>query len=159
MIKAIFAIDEAGAVGIDGHLPWPNNATDLKHFQSKTLGSTVIMGRKTWEGLPENVRPFADRTNLVISKQKKYKAKGAIVLHPLQLAEYLNKKGHQQDFFVIGGAQLILSLVHKIEYIYMTVIEGRYPADTYLDVELLLQHFHLISSNHVNNCIFREYTA
>ena len=65
MLGMIVACDRNGAIGKDGDLPW-RQSTDLQHFKNITMGSNLIMGRKTWDSLP--VRPLPGRKNVIISK-------------------------------------------------------------------------------------------
>ena len=63
-ITGIVAVDQAGAIGKAGALPWHYSA-DLKHFKNLTTGNAVAMGRRTWETLK---RPLPNRLNIVLSK-------------------------------------------------------------------------------------------
>lgn len=63
----IAAVSPEGVIGVDGSIPWHYSA-DMKRFKRLTVGSTVIMGRLTWESLPK--RPLPDRRNLVITSKK-----------------------------------------------------------------------------------------
>ena len=64
-----------GVIGRNGTLPW-RLKTDLIHFKALTLGKPVIMGRKTWESLPNGKLP--GRLNLVITRDGSFEAKGAV---------------------------------------------------------------------------------
>lgn len=70
-IKIIFAQSNNGIIGANGTIPWfvPD---DLKEFKEKTLNSTVLMGRKTWESLPEKMQPLPGRINLIASNDIKF---------------------------------------------------------------------------------------
>ena len=68
MIKAILACDENWGIGKAGTLPWLHNPADLKWFKQMTTGSTVVMGRKTWDSLP--VKPLPNRKNIVVSSNR-----------------------------------------------------------------------------------------
>ena len=78
VLTLIAAIARNGVIGIDNRLPWRLPA-DLQHFKSLTLGHTVIMGRKTWESLPEKIRPLPGRRNIVVTRDGGYCAEGATV--------------------------------------------------------------------------------
>jgi dihydrofolate reductase len=68
-IIIIVAFQEVGrGFGYQGKLPWPNIPTDMEHFKKLTLGETVIMGRKTWESIPEKFRPLPERKNIIVSR-------------------------------------------------------------------------------------------
>ena len=65
-----------GVIGADGALPW-HLPEDLKLFRERTTGSTVVMGRRTWESLPERFRPLPGRTNVVLTSDPDWSAEGA----------------------------------------------------------------------------------
>lgn len=81
----IWAQAADGAIGRDGVMPW-HLPEDLAHFKRTTLGAPVIMGRRTWESLPERFRPLPGRENLVISRDGGYDAPEASVLTSLEAA-------------------------------------------------------------------------
>jgi len=66
-IDMIWAQDESGGIGKNGKLPW-NISEDLQNFKKITLGHPIIMGRKTWESIPENHRPLLNRLNIIITQ-------------------------------------------------------------------------------------------
>ena len=70
-IKIIFAQSLNGIIGKDGGLPW-HLSDDLKEFKEKTIGHTVIMGRKTWDSLPNNLKPLPHRTNIIVSNNRQF---------------------------------------------------------------------------------------
>ncbi len=98
----IAAIDQNRGIGKGNQLPWHLSA-DLKHFAKTTKGGTVIMGRKTWESLPDNFRPLKGRLNIVVTQNKDYYLPhGAVLANSLDDA--LEKS--EGETFVIGGATL-----------------------------------------------------
>ncbi|UOQ58851.1 dihydrofolate reductase [Leucobacter allii] len=72
-----------GAIGRGGTMPW-RLPEDLAHFKRVTLGAPVIMGRRTWESLPERFRPLPGRTNLVVTRAAELDAPGAVVVRSLE---------------------------------------------------------------------------
>lgn len=66
-ITMILATDKNGLIGLDGKLPWHNKA-DLKFFSEITKGEGVVMGRKTFDSLPDQYRPLPDRKNFVLTR-------------------------------------------------------------------------------------------
>lgn len=94
----IWAQSTSGVIGRDGGIPW-RLPEDLARFKELTMDHTVIMGRLTWESLPASVRPLPGRRNVVISRQRGYRADGAEVVSDLQDAPL-------DDAWVIGGAQI-----------------------------------------------------
>ena len=82
MIVAIYvAIAENGVIGREGGLPW-RLSTDLKRFKAGTMGKPIIMGRKTWESFPR--RPLPGRLNIVVTRDKTYRAEGGETVSSLE---------------------------------------------------------------------------
>lgn len=103
---------------------------DMKMFRSTTIGNVVVMGRKTLESFP-NGKPLPKRTNIVLTKNKNYAAKGAIVVHSKEeLLEEL-KKYPEEDIFVIGGESIYRMLIPYCTTAYVTRTDYAYDADTY----------------------------
>ena len=73
-VGLIWAQSENGVIGVGGALPW-SLPDDLTRFKRVTLGSTVVMGRRTWESLPRT--PLPGRPNVVLSRDPAYRAEGA----------------------------------------------------------------------------------
>ena len=99
-IHLIWAQDQNGGIGIDGKLPW-HISNDLKNFKKLTLGSTVLMGRNTWESLP--VQPLPERKNIVLSSREIADVECYTSLE--ECIEKLDADGIQV-LFVIGGSSM-----------------------------------------------------
>lgn len=105
---------------------------DLKHFKNLTAGHPVIMGRKTWESLPEKFRPLPNRTNIVVTRQGGYTAPGATLVHSLgdALAAAESALG-ADEVFIIGGAQIYAEALQRADRLYLTLIEDEKEGDAY----------------------------
>jgi len=103
-----------------GTLPW-HLPEDLRHFKELTTGKPVIMGRKTWESLPEKFRPLPGRLNVVISRNGNYPAPGAKVVGSVEAA--LLACGEAEEAFVIGGAELYRQAIDRADALELTEIE------------------------------------
>ncbi|GAB1386785.1 dihydrofolate reductase [Melaminivora sp.] len=128
-IALIYARAANGVIGQDGRLPW-HLPQDLAHFKALTLGQPVIMGRKTWDSLPERFRPLPGRTNIVLTRQPNWQAGGAHTAASLEQALDCARQTAANTVWIIGGAQLFalaLPLAHRVE---LTEIEHDYPGDT-----------------------------
>jgi dihydrofolate reductase len=99
-VTLVAAVAENGVIGAAGALPW-RLPEDLRRFKVLTLGSPVIMGRKTWESLG---RALPGRDNIVVTRQPGYAAAGAAVAASLEAA--LARCAGAERVFVIGGAEL-----------------------------------------------------
>ena len=79
-------MDEQGNIGDNDELPW-RLSKDMARFRNLTISdgfNAVIMGRKTWDSLPENYRPLPNRLNIVMSRNTSWKEEGAeSALYPL----------------------------------------------------------------------------
>lgn len=96
----IWAQSSSGVIGRGGDIPW-QVPEDQAHFKNLTAGHTVVMGRLTWESLPESVRPLPGRRNVVLTRQAGYTADGAQVV--TTLADVL---AADDETWVIGGEQI-----------------------------------------------------
>jgi dihydrofolate reductase len=126
MVALIVAYARNGVIGRDGDLPW-HLPTDLKHFRELTTGGTVVMGRKTYESIPERFRPLPGRRNLVLSRDPGYAAPGAEVFGGLDAA--LAAGG--ADCFVIGGATTYAEVLPLAGRVWATEIDAEVEGDTF----------------------------
>ena len=140
----IWAQARDGAIGRAGDMPW-HLPEDLAHFKRSTLGAPVIMGRRTWESLPERVRPLPGRTNLVVTRDPAYDAPGAVVVGSLDgalaaLADPAQTEGSARpadpepapvDAWIMGGGELYRTAMPIAEELLVTRIALDVPdADT-----------------------------
>ncbi|NHL43380.1 dihydrofolate reductase, partial [Enterococcus faecium] len=100
MLAAIWAQDENGLIGKEDRLPWrlPN---DLKFFKQMTEANTLVMGRKTFEGMGS--RPLPNRQTIVLTRDSSYKAEGVHVMHSVEDVLALEKET-DGIFFIAGGS-------------------------------------------------------
>ena len=126
VLTLIAAVARNGVIGVDNRLPWHLPA-DLKHFKTLTLGHTVIMGRKTWESLPEKFRPLPGRRNIVVTRDAGYRAAAAVVALSLPAAIAAAGDG---EAFVIGGAELYAAALPLADRLQMTEIDATFEGDT-----------------------------
>ncbi|MCL1934337.1 MAG: dihydrofolate reductase [Candidatus Azobacteroides sp.] len=102
--------------------------SDLKRFKAITSGHTVIMGRKTFESLPNG--PLPNRRNIIISRNKALVVEGAEVYSSLDYA--LLKSGNETEVFITGGAQIYAQALPIADKLYITRIHAAFPeADTF----------------------------
>lgn len=130
-INIIVAVSKNNCIGKDNNLPW-NLPTDIKRFKRLTDGHIVVMGRKCWESIPDKFRPLPNRTNVVISRNKDYKADGAEVRH--NLLEALNEFAFgNEEIWIIGGAQIYKEAFPYANKLFLTRIMEDVKGDTYLE--------------------------
>lgn len=127
-VSLIAAIGKNRELGKDNRLLW-HIKEDLQRFRDITRGHTVIMGRKTWESLP--TRPLPNRFNIVITRDIKFKAEGAVVCGSIEQA--IEKAGSNDEIFIIGGGQIYKEAMEKglADKLYLTVIDAGSDADTF----------------------------
>lgn len=127
----VVAMGRGRVIGKDNGLLW-HIPDDLKRFKALTLGHPVIMGRKTWESLPERFRPLPGRTNIVITRQGGYEATGAIVAHSLDEARAAAARAEGgEEVFIIGGAQLYSEALPSADRLNLTLIDDTKEGDSY----------------------------
>ncbi len=128
-MNLIVAADKNWAIGCHGEL-LVSIPADKKFFRQETLGKAVIMGRKTWESLPEN-QLLKDRTNIVITRKKDYNAKGAVVVHSIKEALDAVKECASEDVYVIGGGEIYRQMLPYCNLAHVTKIDYAYSADVW----------------------------
>ena len=103
---------------------------DQKLFREMTTGKVVVMGRKTLESLPQQ-QPLQNRTNIILTTDKSYKVKGAILVHSIEeLLEEL-KKYNDDDIYIAGGESIFRQMLPYCKVAHVTKIDYTYQADTY----------------------------
>lgn len=125
-ISIIVAIDQQNGIGKNNQLLCylPN---DLKHFKQITSGRTVIMGRKTYESLPNGALP--NRRNIVISRNSSLDLPSCEMALSLSDALLLCKK--ETEVYIIGGASIYKQAFPLAQTLYVTQIEDAFEADTF----------------------------
>lgn len=116
-------------IGRNGKLLW-SIPEDLKRFKELTKRHTVIMGRKTYESIPEKYRPLRDRINIVLTKNKNYKEKGIITVHSLEEAlGVVDKISSYKSYFfinttyVIGGESVYKQAMPLADCLEITLVD------------------------------------
>ncbi len=127
MLSIIVAISDNNVIGKDNKLLW-HIPEDMKRFKRLTTGHVIIMGRKTFESLP-NILP--NRKHIVLTRDTSYKVNNEnveIVNDIDGIEKYINDK---EEHFVIGGAIIYSQLLKKSNKIYMTKVHKVYEGDAY----------------------------
>ena len=123
----IAAVAANRVIGKQNALPW-HLPEDLKHFRLLTSGHTVVMGRRTWESLPPRFRPLPERQNIVVSRNLRFEAEGATVVHSLDEAISI---ANAQTTFVIGGAELYRHALPLSQRLELTEISIEIDGDAF----------------------------
>ena len=126
MVTIIAAIAENNALGKDNQLIWHLPA-DLKRFKKTTLNHAVIMGRKTFESLG---KPLPNRTNILITRDKNYKAEGCEVVNSLKDALEVALKVDENPF-ILGGAEIYNQAMPFTDKLDVTFVHHKFDADVF----------------------------
>lgn len=125
MITLISAIN-------NNNIIWNNNdllyyiPEDLKRFKKLTLWKTIVMGKKTWDSLPEKYKPLPDRKNIILSRDKNLKVEKVTVYNDVNKLIY-----DEKDFWVIGWAQIYDLFIWKADILEITKIDDNKKWDVY----------------------------
>jgi dihydrofolate reductase len=122
-VALIAAVAQNGVIGVDNRLPWRLPA-DMRRFRMLTTGHSIIMGRKTWESIG---RPLPERQNIVVTRQRDFRAPGADVAPSFRAA--LGMATMQEPVFVIGGEALYREALPLASRLYLTEIQQDFSGD------------------------------
>ena len=126
MITLIAAISYDNVIGINGQVPW-NIPEDMKRFKEKTLDSPVIMGRRTYESLPEKFSPLPQRKNIVLSSSLKPQNRIYIARNMQKVFELTE----DLDSYVIGGREIYELFLPHVNIMEITRVQGSFKGDTF----------------------------
>lgn len=125
----IVAVDKNWAIGNKGEL-LVSIPDDMKFFRQTTMGSVVVLGRKTLAGFPNGL-PLKGRDNIILSTNPNYKVKDAVVVNSKEELLETLKSYSDRQVFVIGGGAIYEMLLPYCRYAYVTKINYAYAADTH----------------------------
>ncbi len=127
MLGLIWAQTTAGVIGRNGEIPW-RLPEDVAHFKSVTMGYPIVMGRKTWDSLPERFRPLVGRRNIVVTRQEGWTAEGVEVANSLLGALEVAGPG---EVWIIGGGELYSAAMPLADRLSVTEIDADIAGDAY----------------------------
>ena len=130
-IHLIYARARNGVIGRAGALPW-HLPEDLAHFKRSTMGHPVLMGRKTWDSIPQRFRPLPGRMNLVLTRQTNWQVPGA--LRVTSIDEAAAQCPPNSTLWVIGGAELYALAEPRATQAVVTEIDADFDGDAYAPV-------------------------
>lgn len=128
-MNLIVAVDNNWAIGKDNNL-LTTIPEDLRFFREMTTNNVIVMGRKTLESFPK-AKPLANRTNIVITNNPNYKAKGVTLVYSIDEAMEEIKKYPAEEVFIIGGQTIYEQFLDYCHVAHVTKINYSYDADTY----------------------------
>ena len=129
----IVAMDRDGCIGKGNGLPW-RLSSDMARFKRLTEAdgfNSVVMGRRTWESLPERFRPLPERVNIVMSRDTDWEDEGAVTaLYVGRAIEIAFAEG-SDECWIIGGAQIYEMFIDRVEEIHVTEVQTNKSGDVF----------------------------
>lgn len=123
-IVIIVAMARNGVIGAGNKLPW-HLPGDLKRFRKLTMGHTVVMGRRTFESLPNG--PLPGRRNVVLSRSERKFPEGVVVLSGL---DEVLKMANESKLFIIGGGDIYRQFLPFACCLELTLLDHDFEGDT-----------------------------
>lgn len=127
IISAIVAMSRNRVIGKDNKIPWHLPA-DLKYFKKTTLNHHIILGRKCYESIG---RPLPKRTNIIVTRNKKYEAEGCIIVGSIEEALEFSRNQAQAEVFIVGGGQIYKQSMELWDKLYLTEVAIEAEGDIY----------------------------
>ncbi len=143
-VSAIVAIDQKRGIGKNGTIPWFIKGEQLR-LKEITTPHPVIMGRKTYESIPDKFRPLSGRPNIVITRDAMWDPHEDItIVHSIEDALQESKILDDKEIFILGGAQIFNETIAITDRVYLTIIKKDYDCDTffpeYLQFSKVIDH-------------------
>ena len=129
IMNLIVAADKNWGIGKDNKL-LVSIPSDMKFFRQETMGKVVVMGRKTLESFPNGL-PLKNRTNVVLTSDKNYQVKDAVIVHSIDEVLEELKKFDDDEIYVIGGGKVYEELLPYCDVAHVTKIDFAFEADTH----------------------------
>tara|TARA_X000001036_G_scaffold101798_1_gene95105 strand:+ start:1061 stop:1552 length:492 start_codon:yes stop_codon:yes gene_type:complete len=139
-LTIIAAASTNNVIGNDNKLIW-NIPRDLKRFKELTQGHSVIMGRKTFESLPN---PLPNRVNIVVTRNTKYQHDGIIVCKSIN--EAISHCKNDTQPFVIGGGEIYSQTIEIVDKIELTRVYKNFEGDAHFP-EIPFNKFKLVNDD------------
>ena len=132
IISIIVAISKNQVIGKNNQLIW-HLPKDMKFFMDTTMNTVVIMGRKNYESIPKKYRPLKNRKNVIITRNKYYKAENCVVVNSIDESLKFLTNVEKKEVFVIGGGEIYKKFLEKglIDRMYITHIDEQFDGDTF----------------------------
>ena len=129
-LSVILAFTTNFLIGVDNKLPW-HIPEDLKRFRELTTGKTVVMGRKTWDSLPDKVRPLPNRKNVILASSNDIQESDSVKV--IRTVDEIHGLAKTEEVFVIGGHNLFNMMFPYTARIYLTFIMKKIHGNIFVD--------------------------
>lgn len=153
IVSLMVAYSKNRVIGKDNKLLW-RLSDDLKNFKRVTSNHHIIMGRKTYESIG---RALPNRTNVVISRNRDFKAPGCIVVDSLEKALELAKANGESEAIITGGSQIYELSINMIDRAYITQVDCEIDGDAYFP-EVDFSNWKVLESIHCDQNEKNEYS-
>ncbi len=142
MIKAIFAVDHWGGMGLKGSLPWPHHREDMQYFKEQTQDQIVIMGRRTWDD-PKMPKPLPGRTTYVVTSRPLFGYEGVRTIRGdiSNSIKTIAENNPNKTVWIIGGPQILLDTKDLVDEVHITHFKGQFKTDVQIDLRKYLSLF------------------
>ena len=155
-MKAILSADRNWGIGYQNRL-LVSIPSDMKFFRQTTTGKVVVMGRKTLESFP-NGMPLKNRTNIVLTGNKDYHVKDAVIVHSKEEVLEELKKYDTDEVYVIGGESIYRMLLPYCDTAYVTKIDRAFQADTFFPNLDEMDEWVMTEESEEQTCFDLEFT-
>jgi dihydrofolate reductase len=129
-VSLIAAVADNGVIGKNNELPW-RIKSEFQYFKNTTVGHPIVMGRRSFESLG---KPLPKRANIVVTRDKNFKAEGVIVAHSLEdglrIAKDIAAKDNVDQVFIGGGADIYRLSLPGADRLYLTEVHLKPEGDT-----------------------------
>jgi dihydrofolate reductase len=125
----VLAMADNGVIGASGTIPW-RIPEDMKRFKALTMGKPIVMGRKTWDSFPK--KPLPGRANVVVTRDRSWRAEGARVAHSFEDALLLAEREQPSEIAIIGGAAIYKAALPLAARVELTEVHTKAKGDTRL---------------------------
>jgi len=119
-VSLVAAVARGSVIGKGGTIPW-RIPEDMAHFHALTIGHPVVMGRRTWDSLPDRFRPLPGRRNVVVTRNPDWQEEGAE--RATSLDDALEVVAGAEQVFVVGGAELYVAALSSADELLLTEID------------------------------------
>lgn len=126
----IVAYSENRVIGKDGSIPW-HFPEDLKYFKEKTTGKAVLMGRRTFESLPEGAKPLPERLNIVLTSSPDEISEEVSVASSLEEVWEIAEESEYEELFIAGGASVYSQTIDEVDLMLVTIVKKEFEGDSY----------------------------
>lgn len=152
----IVAHSENRVIGKDEDIPW-HYPEDLKYFKEKTTSNAVLMGRKTFESLPEVSKPLQERLNIVLTSNPESISEDVSIAESLEEAWEIAEESKYEELFIAGGSSVYSQTIDEVDRMLITVVKDKRDGDSYFP-DFNKEEWNEEIIRETDNLVFKEFT-